>query len=458
MDDEALIEIVAGDLLTYVLEGTLPEDELAGILKPIDFPDQYAEYDRLITLHFLLQDRVQRFADRLPQAIRTIKTETTAESNLQRGGIDGRIDWEETYKRRSTTSPGDRSVYVVTTQAEEYDIPENIVLKELVDLMQEGIGDIDRFLQDSKSWIDGTWLGEPQRRDRFQTTVKRNVHLQRIPDPSPAEPTPRMVTRAHQSRKPLYQTAATLYEDWQAYRNSPEAVAALLKQTTITPGENTLFELFVLFSVIDALRSVEAPEIGRPTYQTIESGRSAAATFDGASDLKVFYEQAPTDPDIDFLPQAGSPPSRADLVHEMSQEVGDAYFTETDRQTRTKRPDVTVVASEEDSATARYLVIEIKRSQTKKRIKKGITELLEYLTFLRETDYAFSPGEYGSGLNGLLVVQDIAADDIVPASLAQQSAADLPIRIIQASDLRAVLPSVVRRLFVNDDNEQSASG
>jgi len=447
MDRSALLEAVAGDLFTYVLNGRFPEDDISGLIKPAELPDAYEDYDRLVTLHFLLEEAVDKFVAELPGMLRTIKTETKTESSVQRGGIDGRIDWEATYQTRASSSPGDRSVYVVNSQTEQYAIPENIVLKALVETVNQGISDVDQYLNANRTWVKDSWLGNDERRERFQTTLERNVHLQRTPDPEPIEPTARMITRATQSRKRLYQRAGELYSQYASYHDSPEAVRSLLEETTITPSdEQKLFELFVLFSVITSLREADSPAIGTPTYHTLRSGRDAAATFDGDRQLRVFYDSVPDDPDIEFRNVPGPRPSRADIVHETSREVVDAFFTQTNTRAHTKRPDVMVVADDDQAAAESYLLVEVKHSQNSQTIRQGVTELLEYLTFVREgTDYEFEKGDFGTGLNGLLVIQDIEGDDIVPASLAEQERQDLPVRVVQASELQAAISRVLRR-------------
>ncbi|WP_435143775.1 hypothetical protein [Halobaculum sp. P14] len=452
MDDSELIDAVSQDLFVYVLDGDLPSDDVAELIKPIDFPEQYAEYDRLVSLHFLLREQVETFVDELPDKIRAIKTETTTESSIQRGGINGRINWEATYQARATTSPNDTSIHVTESETEEYAIPENIVLKALLQLIETALGDINRYLNPDRTWVADSWVGQKQDRERFQTLVDRNIHLNRIPDLDPEEPTPRMISRAQQSRKQLYRTAGTLLADRRAYDTSTDALQSLLQETTITPaGSQTLFELFSLFRVLDALQSVGGPTIGTPTYHTLASGRTAAATFDGTRNLSVYYNQTPADPSIDFksLPDDEPTTSRADAALRTATRVADAYFTDTNVSQHTNRPDVLVTSQPETDPAQSYLIVEVKHSTNKQTIRQGITEIVEYLSFLRRDDeYPFEQGTFGSGLNGLLVVQDLDDTDIEPATLASQSRDNLPVRIVQASDLKTVLPSLIRRTFL----------
>jgi len=451
MRESDLVDAVADDLFTYVLNGDFPADDIAPLIKPASYPDQYDDFDRLVDLHFILDEAVQDFVTDLEQDLRGIKTGTERESTVQRGGITGRIDWGATYQERATTSPGNSGLYVTELQSEAYDISENIVLKELISRIHSALKNVTRYLTDSRTWVENTWAAGSDLRDSFQTTAEQNIHLRRIPDPKPTEPTDRMLTRAASSRTELYREAATLVQQRQQYdAGDPDAIGALLQDTLITPsGRQTLFELFALFRIIDALRNLDEQAIGRPTYHTLESGREVAATFDGARALEVYYDQTPDD--ISFHPYTESkgPQSRSDMAHKQAREVADVFLTETAVQQHTKRPDVIVRAGTSDTPYTDYLIVEVKDSTKQDRIRSGITELAEYLQFLRtESGYEFPEGDFGSGLNGLLVVQDLdTTDKITPASLAQQAGADIPIRIVQARHLQTVLPSLLRRIF-----------
>lgn len=450
MDREALAEAVASDLFTYVLDGDFRADDFAGVIKPPDYPEQYADFERLVDLHFLLHEDVRTFVTKLDDRLRSIKTETTTQRVEQRGGIEGRIDWGATYQYRATTSPGNRAAYVADQQSEQYGIPENIVLKELISIIRQSLGDVDQYLDDDRTWVAETWAGDQRLRDTFTTLTNRNVHLQRIPDPDPHEPTDRMVARADASRKEIYREAADLYWKRTRYdRGDPSYLRSLLEATAITPqGRERLLELFVVFRTLGALEAIASPDLGQPTYHTISSSRGAVATYAGGATVKVFYNQSGAEANVSFTAFEGSPNARSEHAKATAESVADAFFTETDVQNHTKRPDVLVVGNSSRTPENGYLVIEVKDSATKATIREGISEIVEYLAFLqRAGTYEFDVGEFGSGMNGLLVVQDLDDVDFAPASIAEQARNDLPIRIAQASDVDDILPRMVDRIF-----------
>ena len=92
---------------------------------------------------------------------------------------------------------------------------------------------------------------------------------------------------------------------------------------------------------------------------------------------------------------------------------------------------------------------EVNHSTREDRIRTGIKETLEYVAFLRvNEEYVFGrdstadPSVFGSGWNGLLVVQVL--DQETP-SVDEQD--DEPITILQASELDAELPTVLRGML-----------
>ena len=90
--------------------------------------------------------------------------------------------------------------------------------------------------------------------------------------------------------------------------------------------------------------------------------------------------------------------------------------------------------------------MEVKNSTNTDTIRRGIKETLEYLAFLRvNEDYVFGRDDgnyFGSGWNGLLVVQDLEDDT---ASLESQS--ENPVKILQADELEDQLAVVLREIL-----------
>ena len=451
MNRDELIEGLTQDILAYVMQGGFPKRELATSIKPEALDERFEEYDLLLDLHFILKPEVVTFVEQLSQRLRNIRTETTTVARTQRGGIDGHINWGATVKARYATNPRDRSLFVTENRSEDYDIPENIVLKRLLSVIYTTLRDADEYLRRNYDWVTDRWQANTDLIDELQRTVERNVHVRRISDPETYEPTERMLTTAEQARQEIYRDAADLLRARQRlFDGDPDELRSLLAHTAITPDDQArLFELYVLFRFIATLEAIQETQ---PVFQTIRSGRQEIARIDGPQEIVIYHDTSASDRGLSFRTEPdidGRELTRAERVQRTAREVASNYFN-TEFRNHTGRPDVIVREIESDDPLAyEYLIAEVKHSTREDTIRAGIKETLEYLAFLRvNEEYVFGrdsevdPEVFGSGWNGVLVVQDL--DQETP-SVAEQG--NEPITILQAGELDQDLPTVLREVL-----------
>lgn len=451
MNREELIDGLTQDILAYVMNGGFPKQELATSIKPEALDQRFEDYELLLDLHFILKPDVVEFVEQLSQRLRNVRTETKTVARTQRGGIDGHINWGATVKTRYSTNPNDRSLFVTENRSEDYDIPENIVLKRLLSIIYTTLRDADEYLKGNYDWVTDGWQANTDLIDEVQRTVERNVHVRRIRDPETYEPTERMLTTAANSRQEIYRGAATLLRGRQElFDGNPDALRTLLSQTAITPDDQArLFELYVLFRFITTLEELQDTQ---PVFQTIKSGRQEVARIDGAQEIVLYHDKSASDRGLSFSTDTipdNREPTRAERVQQTARDVASTYF-DKDFQNHTGRPDVIVLEVKSDNPlTYEYLIAEVKHSTREETIRTGIKETLEYLAFLRvNEDFVFGHNTsaevdiFGSGWNGLLVVQDL--DQSTP-SIDEQN--DEPITILQAGELDAELPTILRSLL-----------
>jgi len=451
MNRTALIEQLSQDIFGYLLEGQLTTDAVAEVIRPESLDTRFEDFERLANLHFILREPVEEFVEDLDYRLRNIRTSTKQQSNVFRGGIEGHIDWPSTFQYRYSKEPGNTAVYVCDTREEQYNIPENIVLKALLEIVDDALDDLSELLNEDRNWVTKRWPGDSDAVEEFQRTLERNIHLREMRDVQAHEPTERMLTTATNARDQLYRDAADLVEFHQdLQRGTPATMQELLSESMVTPeDEDTLFELFSLFRVITTLERLTG--YTQPTINSLGTGRDAVAEFAGPIDLAVFYDQSGQQEGLSFLPTPDETDvekaSRGDAVQIAAAEIAESYF-DTSFQKHTKRPDVLVVPTQSvDQTTLPYLVIEVKNSTTTETIRDGIRELLEYLAFMRrEGDFVFpTEDKFGQTLNGLLVVQDFGLEDPEVRSVHRQY--DLPIRIAQASELEGCLNQLIPKIF-----------
>jgi len=447
MDKDELVAGLSQDILAYVMHGSFPERHIASELKPNGLDERFDDYETLVRLHFVLKPDVVAFVEALPERLRNIKTGTETTRTVSRGTISGRIDWPATVKRRYSTNPHDSTLFVCDNRSESYDIAENVVLKRVLAVIYKTLEDCAEYLRSDYEWVTDRWRENLKLVDVMRRTFERNVHVKRIRDPKTYEPTERMLQRAEGARTPLYTEAAALLRAYRESREAdPDAIAELLEETAITPDdEETLLELYVLFRFVSTIESLQGDEF---TLSTIASDSQAVAQMgNGEAEITLYHDNSASDRGLSFVPENFEKDrmalTRSEMVQRETSKVLSTYFENDDFRRVTGRPDVIVLEIDTDDSRE-YLITEIKNSTNPQTIRSGIKDTLEYLAFLRhgkefvfENDSAY----FGSGWNGLLVVQDISESET--ASLKQQRS----IRILQASEveteLRTVLESVI---------------
>jgi len=447
MDRSELVAGLSQDILAYVMSGSFPERHVVSEIKPDGLDERFDDYETLIRLHFVLKPDVVEFVEALPERLRNVKTGTETTTSVSRGTVDGRIDWPATVKRRCSTNPRDSTLFVCDNRSESYDIAENVVLKRLLSIIYKTLEDCVEYLRADYEWVTDRWRENLDLVDVLRRTVERNVHVRRIRDPASYEPTERMLQRAESARTPLYTEAASLLRSYRRSREAdPDAIAELLEQTAITPDdEETLLELYVLFRFVSAIESLQGESF---TLSTIASDSQAVARMsDDDAEITLYHDNSARDCGLSFIPESFEKGkdelTRSEMVQRETIDVLSTYFRNDSFHRRTGRPDVIVLEVEAEDRRE-YLITEIKNSTNPGTIRSGIKETLEYLAFLRQDEefvFEDDTAYFGSGWNGLLVVQDIERTETAP--LAEQRS----IRILQASEVESKLQTVLESVL-----------
>jgi hypothetical protein len=343
-------------------------------------------------------------------------------------------------------------LFVTENRSETYDIPENLVLKQLLSVIYTTLRDAEEYLKADYDWVADRWRNNKDLIDTLQRIMDRNVHVRRIRSPETYEPTERMLTTAENARQEIYRDAAALLRTRQhLFDGHPDELRTLLNQTAITPDDQArLFELYVLFRFVATLEELQDAQ---PVFQTIKSGRQEVARIDGEQEIVLYHDTSASDRGLSFRTDVNPTErelTRSEQVQRAARDVASAYF-ETEFQNHTGRPDVIVLeVRSENPIEYEYLIAEVKHSTREETIRTGIKETLEYLAFLRVNEkYVFERDEtdatscFGSGWNGLLVIQDLEQET---PTVEQQEAQ--PITILQASELDEELSTVLNNNLI----------
>ena len=447
----------------YVMAGSLSENWLGDQVAPDNIPDRFREYDRLVDLHFALDDEVTAFVQNIRSHLRQIKTETRRDRSPSRGAISGKIDWPATFQERYNRAPGDSSLFVTEERTKAYDIAENIVLKHLLAVVYQTVDEMEEYDYD---WVDDRWnTGDRNEIEDFKRIYNRNIHLDRISTPEPPFPTDRMIQASKNARSEFYRVAADLVE-WRhrLLEGSQSALQTLLNSNIIEPSPDRIFELLVVLRLLEALDE-RMGEFGR--VEPIEGGGDALAQIgdppvflyhnSSASHHNLRFPSMPA-PDKDTLraytyqnnPVEKEWLRRSQAVAHWAEEI-ETQLWDSESDDRTRRPDAVLfrpAPPSSDRFASEILIVEVKESSRKKRVNEGIDQLLRYMAFATKTDNGSSflfpetPSEdaFGAHVHGLLVTQDLSVDVDVSGS-------DTPLQIVEISNLESQLTNILSEVF-----------
>lgn len=447
MNRNELLDELTQDVLAYVMHGKFPESRFVGKIRPTGLDERFDDFESLVRLHFVLRPEVVQFVEKLPERLRGVKTQTENISSRRRGKVNGRIDWAATIRERHSRAPGDTSLFICKDRTENYDIRENIVLKRILSVIYRTLCDCEEHLHNEYEWVTERWRENLELVNVLTDIFERNVHVARIREPKEYEPTERMLHTAEESRNGIYRKAAELLREYNKMsRGDGEAIRHLLDETMITPDDDeTLLELFVIFEYIQVIERFQSEKF---RLRTIESGSQEVARMQGNdAELILYHDQSGRNRGLSFVTAEMNTPrselSRAEMVKRETQEVTAHYFQSEEMKRRTKRPDVIVLEIQEDDRRE-YLITEVKNSTREETIQRGIEETLEYIAFLRQDgEFVFDRDTdfFGSGWNGLLVVQDLKSGKT--RDLDDQRS----IRILQASEVKERLHEVLKNII-----------
>lgn len=356
------------------------------------------DLETLWAIHYLLDPRTRGFLDAASAIMQRLSRTGLRQSSVSREMIRGRIDWPATVRERGAAG-GDPNLYVVVGNRRSFDLHENRVLKFLLRNvlllsqrvcrgLSEGTQGCGCIQPDSRS----TWKAQVEALGIRAAQHLKSVHLRAVADlPSISE---RDLERVRRVRGHFYrelETAARQYVEAQA--QPQQYLAEMLAQRVLEPlRRDDLYELWVLFQSINLLEKQgwKRLEIG-----LIGSDRGFSAVFQrGAQRIRFHFQQLPKP------------------LHEASEyrDLMDKYGLGPS----VRRPDIII---EREGGQPGYLIIEVKRSQSRSYIADGAYKLIGYLS-------DFAKGLQTSGpTQGILVVwagplykPEMAGDRLVLAS------------------------------------------
>ncbi len=219
------------------------------------------------------------------------------------GMVRGRILWKESFDRWFTRECMDFSALTCQSPIKIFDTPENLLLRyilvQLIDLLENLTEFMDKYT------VKGITVGFPvnsdkntfleilQEMQREITEVLANSYLRRLL----LEPvlSPQLLNKCEHSRNPdVRQFLVPLYDHLNDLTTNQNLAALndIVRNTLLEiMPENTLFEIFVLFRVLEAIGGKSWPQKAKD-IGLIRRGRDHIAYFqqlEGYDEIIVFY-------------------------------------------------------------------------------------------------------------------------------------------------------------------------
>lgn len=402
-----MIEEIAGELSGYLKSGKM---QIVPFLRELNL--NIDNLKDIINIHFLMDKDVINFVLSLPQAIRRFKTSTTVENELLRGDIKGQIDWNKTINSRYSTGYNDKTLLSCRERNRFYNIKENLVLKELIEIIYNITqnSDFDKFLK--YEWYK---YGKDIKRI-IQTIYEKNVYINRIKSES-TKVTDRMIEDTIKSRNSLYSTSAKLLKFYRRILdvdfNSDDLVKLLNSTFIYADSNDTLFELYW------AVRILRDNAVNEKMYIMDGSSSIIASWYDDKYRYEMYHDSTGSSKTIfqvlfDEIKESKNPYLERKVksitaAGEIAELLFDDFDSDRYKYYWRGRPDIIVqITDKVTDELVKLILCEVKYTQRKDYMLTGLEELMDYIMLVRDKMKIYLYSEQNNALvKGILFVDDI---------------------------------------------------
>lgn len=402
------------------------------------------DFDTALKIRFLLDPEVREFLEELEKYLRRIRTEVSREKDLVKGQVRGRIDWPRTIQVWASAGFKDRTTLAISRPIKNYDIPENLVLKKIVTILNEFMNEREVRREIER---DYDWSRELQESRKYIQGILRNVHFKRIMDAKTIHITSRMKSQVRRSRKRLYRESCGIFEKYQGVFLRHE-LSKLLKDTFIDPDNvEKTYELFCLFMIIKTLEEDIGWKVRKFEEITADRGETAVLK-QGEYEIRMFYNV--TDPArLKFYNRTEPKETKKAL-----QEIIKSYFGK--KRPTTRRPDI-ILELRYEQTVKDYVVFEVKYTSSDDYVVEGVYQALHYLYDLRreeERDYFFKKS-LGKGYNAAVIAYKLSPNICRNDKIENEN---LKVKLLDYEDLldHTALIAFFRKFFEHQDLDTDA--
>lgn len=393
MKKKIIIDEISPDLFSYIKSGKLNPNP---IIKDIDVNLNINNLDKLLRIHFILTKDVIKFIEKLEIRIRNIKTTTINNIFISKSGVVGRIDWKNTFSERCKINPKNKTIYVCSRKDKEFEIYENLVLKELLKKIYNVIyKDLNKIITQNKpyNWLN-QWFDKKKLKDILFNVYHKNIYLRKINLKDNYLVSDRMILKTMKSRKPLYRDAANLLIRYKKIMNRDiyeKEAKELLRETFVNPdNENLLFELYWIIKIIRNYKNYKFNIIEDDKISEWTDGNYKYKLFHnstGSFEFKESLKNLITDSEDGFIQREIKVITKLQELVDIKK--GDSLWG--------GRPDIILEKWKGNNIDSLFIG-EVKNTSNKYYAIQGLKELLEYIALIKYKDKYVS-----SDLNKLFI-------------------------------------------------------
>lgn len=332
---------------------------------------------QLASIHLLLSSEIQELIEKIaPSILSRISKSSRQRTEVERGRINGKVNWTKTVIKQQTEK--DPSLFVCVHRSPVFDLIENkVLLYCLRYVFQIGQGLIRKELEISES-ISEEYLNELKKwmkkveyiHNKGQRLLK-NPMFRDITDLHGINM--QQIEKTRKARGREYKSLAGIAELIIVQKNRPlEFLNDVLSRQLLRPlSRDTLYEVAVVFKILDVFKANGWEE---ERFSLIGEGHKIFSILQkGNAKINIYFQHIPAQ----FVKDSGY----KELMKESNLSI------------HHRRPDILMEWVNKEN-TKRYSIIEVKRSQNRGYLADGVYKLLGYIKDF-ETPLQDSPDSVG---------------------------------------------------------------
>ncbi|WP_436513661.1 hypothetical protein [Clostridium thermobutyricum] len=374
MTKEEIIKFIEKELIIYLKGGKL---SINPYLKDLNL--NIDNLEKLLKIHFLLDEEVLSYIKSLKINIRRLNTSINKEEILTKGNIRGNILWHKSIIKRYSINPKDYSIFICKENFKNHIAKENIVLNELLKILYEIVNETSDLIYDNYNLDKEDLL-------KNINVYKKNIYLSKIEE---KYITDKMINSVINSRNKFYSQSAKLLKRYKKIINLDEdEVENLFKRTFIDIlNDWTLFELYWIVRIIKE-------NTKNAKLYILDDKNTKVAEWGDNENIYTIYHNSTGSNEISFKVDLEEIcdieniviNKRREIINETNNIAKKIFPNIRERYSKVfnGRPDILIEIRNINNKKLNKVVIgEVKYTKDTNNIIQGIKELLEYIKFIK---------------------------------------------------------------------------